>query len=438
MRHKKIKEVKEVKKEKKLLSYASPRWSGEILDCSMPMTFDQYDHCSYNCLYCFSFYQKALKAFNPLFPNQVGKHYQQTEPRAVSLNRFKKMFNLERKCQFTEYIKQKITMQWGGLSDPFDMFERKYGRGLEILKFLKEKDYPLCFSTKGTWWIYDDRYVELFHRQRNWNVKFSIINLDKKKASLMEMGVPSPEVRLQAIKDFNKIRGNGGSTLRLRPFIIGLSNPDHEELIEQAADAGVQAVSMEFFCYESRAVESMIERYDRMSEIVGFDIREFYRSNTTNLAGYYRLNWKIKEKYVNECEKICKKRRLRFYVSDSDHKDRCANGSCCGLPESWNYSRGQFTEALLIAKKKGIVRFSDISSHLEMYKGFEWRVAEGLNTQGTMTRCRRWGQTMFDYFREVWNTPNFVKSPYKIFNGLLHPVKVDKKGDVVYEYRPYR
>jgi len=32
--------------------YASPRWSQEILDCSMPMTFDTYSRCSYNCFYC--------------------------------------------------------------------------------------------------------------------------------------------------------------------------------------------------------------------------------------------------------------------------------------------------------------------------------------------------------------------------------------------------
>ena len=32
--------------------YDSPRWSGEICDCSMPLTFDTYSTCAYNCLYC--------------------------------------------------------------------------------------------------------------------------------------------------------------------------------------------------------------------------------------------------------------------------------------------------------------------------------------------------------------------------------------------------
>lgn len=32
--------------------YGSPRWSGEIMDCSMPVTFDQYSNCSFGCIYC--------------------------------------------------------------------------------------------------------------------------------------------------------------------------------------------------------------------------------------------------------------------------------------------------------------------------------------------------------------------------------------------------
>lgn len=31
--------------------YGSPRWSGEIADCTMPMTFDTYSNCSFGCVY---------------------------------------------------------------------------------------------------------------------------------------------------------------------------------------------------------------------------------------------------------------------------------------------------------------------------------------------------------------------------------------------------
>lgn len=40
--------------------YGSPRWSNEIADCSMPMTFDTYSNCSFGCLYCFAQFQRGL------------------------------------------------------------------------------------------------------------------------------------------------------------------------------------------------------------------------------------------------------------------------------------------------------------------------------------------------------------------------------------------
>ena len=40
--------------------YGSPRWTGEIADCSLPVTMDTYSNCSFGCVYCFSQYQRAI------------------------------------------------------------------------------------------------------------------------------------------------------------------------------------------------------------------------------------------------------------------------------------------------------------------------------------------------------------------------------------------
>ena len=50
---------KELDKPKIKQNYLSPRWSGEVCDCSMPVALDTYNTCSYNCLYCFAFFQKS-------------------------------------------------------------------------------------------------------------------------------------------------------------------------------------------------------------------------------------------------------------------------------------------------------------------------------------------------------------------------------------------
>lgn len=429
-----------------IIGYGSPRWSGEILDCSMPMTFDQYSRCSGNCLYCFSYFQKILISVNPLFGK--SEDYQKTEIKAVNVGLVKKMFT-QGGTQFDEYIHRRITMQWGGLADPFDHFERQHGVGLELLKFFKSINYPICFSTKFTWWLKDKRYTDLFRGQKNWNCKFSIITLNEAKSAAIEKGIPSPSERLDGIHRYAMLDA-GGATLRLRPFIIGMSNddvrprkrvvPGHVELVHQAGRLGATAVSTEFFCLEGRADPRLKARYDEMSKVLGYDILEFYRKNSPKMSGYLRLNWKIKERYVNEMEHAAEHMNMRFYVSDAHHKDRCANGSCCGLGEHWNYQRGQFTEMLHLAQSResGEVSWDDMEQHIAGLFDFSWRKAIGFNTGGTKQRCSRWNQSMYDYIHEIWNSPNSAKSPYKYFAGLLRPVRVDESGNVVYKYQSYQ
>lgn len=417
--------------------YNSPRWSGEILDCSMPMTFDTYNKCSYNCLYCFSFFQKSHSQVSGGTGNrQDPRMYQQSDLAAVDPKKIETLFKLESKNelkQFIPYITQRRVMQWGGLADQFDEYERRNGVTLELMKILKGHDYPLSFSTKATWWIYDERYRALVKGQDNWHIKFSIINLDKDRSRRMEKGVDSPQERLNAIKEYSSLN-KAGVTLRLRPFIIGFTdrNDEYIELIEQAAKAGVDSVTTEFFCLEARADKHLRRRYANMSEIIGYDIWDFYRSQSKG-AGYMRLNYSIKKPYIEKMRAACKKLGLRFYVSDAHHKEKCDGGSCCGLRTDYNYSRGQFTEAILIAREKGEVHYSDISKDVEALHGYRWYRAVGFNTTGWKEETKRRNQLMKDYIREMWNNPNNSRSPYRYFGGVLKPATVlDANGDVVY------
>lgn len=403
--------------------YQSPRWSGEVADCSMPMTFDQYSNCSYGCLYCFSQYQRALSG--------AKKNYLTKQVRAVNVEKFKKIFVEPDSSQFGEYVKQRMTMQWGGLSDPFCAFERKHGIGLEILRFLREIEYPVCFSTKGTWWTKDARYVDLFRGAGFWNVKVSIITLDRKRANVMEVGCPSPKERLLAMERISNF-GAGGVTLRLRPFIIGLTDPKHIDLIYSAADAGASALSTEFFCFESRS-NTLKQNLPSFNELCGFDVAAFYRKYSVS-QGYLRLNRKIKHNFILEMRGACRDRGMRFYVSDAHFKEMCDNGSCCGLDENWNYSRGQFCEALCIARKKGTVGWDDISHDMKHLYKVPFGRACGFNATSSEKRALFVGQSMYDYMRWLWNTPSAGQSPYRLFEGVLVPTTKDSENNLVYQY----
>lgn len=409
--------------------YQSPRWSAEIADCSMPMTFDTYSNCAFGCMYCFSQYQRGIGG--------AKEHYLAKEVNAVNVERIKKMFldPDQYAGQFAEYIKQRRVMQWGGLSDQFDGFERQFGKALELLRFFKEINYPLCFSTKATWWTQDERYMELFRGQRNWNVKFSIITLDQRKAAIIERGVPSPVARLEAIERIAKA-GAGGATLRLRPFIIGVSTPTYLDLISEAGNRGATALSTEFFCVEQRS-NTLKEFMPTLNELCGFDLMAFYRKYSY-AQGYLRLNRKVKRPFIENMKALCDRIGMRFYVSDAHFKELCCNGSCCGLPADWNYSKGQFCEALQICKDKGQVTWDDIKGDIESLHNYDWGRAVGYNANSSEKRAKFMGMTMAEYMRWLWNNPQAGQSPYTMFEGVMQPSGEDANGNIIYTYNHER
>lgn len=418
--------------------YGSPRWSGEICDCSMPLTFDTYSGCSYNCLYCFAYFQKShnIKGYK-------GKSNPKDRTvRCVNVDKVKKIFTnclnddpqSSDEKQFYPYIKNRITMQWGGMADGFDEYERQYGVSLKLLKFFDEIDYPLSISTKGTWWTKDPRYMNLVKKHKhNWHFKISIITLNEAKSTIIEEYCPTPLERLKAIKRLSDLGIH--VTLRLRPFIIGLSD-DYPKLIHKGAEAGADSVTTEFFCLETRATPDLKMKYKIMSDLVGYDIWEFYKKHSHG-AGYRRLNYALKRKTIKNMKKIAHKHKMLFYTSDAHHKEKCDIVCCCGTPPSFKIYDGHFAGALQTAKKRKnhTVYWKDIEKDVEKYLGhFEWYSAAGFNTGSSKMRAKRKTQTMADYLRSIWNNPKDSKSPYKYFEGVLYPVGLDKDNNVVYKY----
>lgn len=408
--------------------YPSPRWSYELLDCSLPMTFDQYSNCSYDCLYCFAQYQRN---------GDLAARHAAKAVRPVGIDRVKHLWDRAPGGQFGPYIASGRTMQWGGMADPFCNFERRFGTGLELLRFFKERGQSICFSTKGTWWTRDERYVELFRDNPRWNVKFSIITLDREKARVVERKVPSPAARLRAMERVAKMN-TGGVTLRLRPFLVGVSNPSHVDLIRAAADAGATAVSTEFWCMERRSM-SLRKKLPAMSRAAGVDLFRLYTEQSKR-HGLLRLNRNFKRPFVDEMEAAARERGLRFYVSDYDFKERCDNGCCCGLPEDWPYQHGQFTHALLLAKRTGEARWSDIADGFKDWGQFQ--AANAIQCQlfssSSERRAGFIGMSMYEAVRWCWNNPKSGNSPYQMFDGVMRPDRLDEEGNVVYVYDPAR
>lgn len=409
--------------------YQSPRWTGEVADCSFPVTLDTYSRCSFGCLYCFSSFQKTLHR---------GGAERTTYEQAISsvnVERVKKLFSGETVNQFTPWTSQKRPIQWGGLSDPFDMWEKKYGKTLELMEFFDSIDYPISFSTKSAWVFHDERYLRLFQKQgRNWHIKFSIITLDEKKAARIERGVPSPAERLEAMC----IASGCGSatTLRLRPYIIGVSEDGLEELIARAAQAGAYSVSTECLCMELRAVcnknnSQVRDAFQKISEQAGFDVIRYYREHSRG-GGYLRLTPAEKAPIFERIHRLCDRHGLAFFCSDACGKAQSASCCCCGAPPNFAYSKGNFSQALQIARRNGVVRFGDIAGEMFHLQNVGYASANGFNTGSSQNRAKFLDFSLKDYLRFLWNNPQRGQSPGKMFSDYLEAAGLDENGDVIY------
>lgn len=127
-------------------------------------------------------------------------------------------------------------------------------------------------------------------------------------------------------------------------------------------------------------------------------------------------------------------RIIIVYRSEDAHfKELCHNGSCCGLPPTWNYSRGQMCEALNICKRKGYVRWSDIKLDAENLLRAKLEKAMNLGTREKASKY--YTMSAADYMKWCWNNPQAAHSPYKMFEGAMVPAdERDSEGNIVYKY----
>jgi len=414
--------------------YQSPRWSTEITDCSMPLSFDTYSNCAHQCLYCFSFFQRAV--------GKSAKDYLHHKVKSVDVEKVKKIFTMDESLvgtayeQFFPYVKKRYVMQWGGLSDAFDWYEQRFRKSLELLRFFCEINYPISISTKGAWWLDDPEYIDVLRGADNVHIKFTIITTDEQKASVLEAGCATPSERFEAMRKASELLGANRVTLRLRPYIIGVSDLCVDELFQQAADNGAFSVSLEFLCIEKRTTPNHHIRYDAISGQCGYNLFQYYRRHSKT-PGYMRLNYDLKRPYVEHMQELVERYNLKLFVSDAHHKEKSCDAGCCGLPSDGvlgNYVRGHFAEAILIAKRNGVVSWDDIADKAAWSKELGFKKAIGFNSGTTRERAKRQYQSMYDFLLDTWNNTKSWASPSRYFGGVLVPLRLDGDGNVIYAY----
>ena len=424
--------------------YSSPRVSSEIPDCSMPLTFDQYNFCSLGCLYCFAYF---FKSNNPTI--------KQVELKSIDVHRMVaairgRATNQNDQVMYEHFYKRRFLLHWGGLADPFCHFEMKNGVGLRLIKSLGRLSYPTLFSYKGPG-VNNPAVIKEFEKcapQRNFAFQCSVVTWSEELAKRIEIGVPTPKARIASLKRFSDM--GYWTILRLRPFIIGISDEGLDDLLEEALAAGIRGVSMEFMAIDGRSNVGMRARYDWIGGLIGVDnLPAYFQAlSPAERGGYRRLNRFVKEPYVRKVYEFCAKHDLVCAISDPDFKELNTSGSCCGMPDKYpenpeleNWTVSQLTyhvkelrRVFHLTGEKPVLRFSDVYGD-ESYLDEQLLAAENVAVIGRSYAERR-AVTQRDMLRERWNNLGSPANPRNYLHGKVMPCGVDENDDMVYVYEP--
>ena len=349
------------------------RLSTEYSDCSMPICMDQYNICSGNCMYCFAY---NFKTTNPALSKGNLKNIKSANMKKAEELFYGKSKNLFYKTLYEKIIKRKKVIQWGGLADPFDGYEKRFKIGEEIIKIFIDIGQPIRFSTK---FMIPDNIKLLLEKneKRNFAFMYSIITNSDELSRRIEEETTLPSIRWQQLKYLSDL---GYYTIvRLRPFMVGITDKSLDEIFENVLKYKVNAISTEFFALQLTCGSSVRERNNLLFTEISdsnIDYYDMYKkaSKCTNRGTYLRLNRDIKEKYMRKIYKFCIENKINLGVSDPDYKELNTGGSCCGLPD-WkdqdgkygnlsNYQRSQMTE-LLIRKKREFWRLNNVDDLLK-------------------------------------------------------------------------
>ena len=151
----------------------------QIVLCNLPIRFDTYVGCSHGCRYCF-----VQKKNGQLEAVKKGDTVESL-----------KAFVQGKRSGETAWCDWNIPIHWGGMSDPFQPVEKKYGYSLDCLKYLAETKYPFVVSTKGRL-AASPEYLELL-AECNCVVQISMVC---SRYDQLEKGAPSYEERLEMLR----------------------------------------------------------------------------------------------------------------------------------------------------------------------------------------------------------------------------------------------
>lgn len=332
--------------------YSSPiNVNNQLYYCGVPFRLDTYNGCTHGCIYCFV---RAAELTSAARKNR-GDTILLADPNAVErIMSVGRLTQQERAAVAIEWVRHRVPIHWGGMSDPFQPCERKYGLSKRLMQTFSIHKYPVIISTKGTM-MAEPEYLKLLEEGK-YGVQVTVLTDNDEIAARIEPGAPSATERLRALEILAE-RGIW-TAVRIQPMVPN-SKIEFElpRYLEKLAKIGVKHVMAEGYKVPVRNEVGMKKMWDLFPEA-----KSAYMFSKSEGFEWHLPSWR-KWKYVKVMIEECHKLGMTYGAADNDMRDMGDGACCCGadfIPGFENFWRYQASQAAVIAKEKGWVHLDDM------------------------------------------------------------------------------
>lgn len=272
--------------------------SSKFAICGLPIRVDTYKTCSFGCKYCFSNNRVIMEFEKSLQVGDIG----------TVKRRLAKIFdeNTSTESNFLNtLIKDRITWHCGGMSDPFQPCERKFGITKQLVDVTNEYSISILFSTKADT-VYDADIRPDLH-----TFQLSVTNVDDRVD--IEPNVPPIKKRIEFYRNLKSSGYRVG--IRVQPFIPTISTLDILKTFKDADNFTIEGIKL---------VPQNEDQKRQMIELLGLSRSDFTQKGLLTLLPEIRL--KAYGVFIDYMDK----NNIPYSISDNDLRRFSTNNCCCG------------------------------------------------------------------------------------------------------------
>jgi DNA repair photolyase len=386
--------------------------------CGLPLRLDSYAGCGFRCTFCFARFRGG---------NSFGESVRPA-PTMTLAHIFRRALETDddQKGFVAQFLRRRVPVHFGGMSDPFQPAETRHGITKSFLHTLARYHYPTVISTRSTM-VASHPYVDLLQEIGPVVVQFSFCSTKNTLASRFE---PYSAVPTGLLKTMERLTKKGITvSCRWQPYIPGASEPA-EEFVSRVSGTGCRHVALEHL---KVPVERNHPLWERLTQAAGRDLHDEYKTLKARPDGReFVLPASAKLPTIIDTATAVRRRKMSFGAADNEFQYVSDTGCCCSgvdqFPGFGNWFKHQIGYAVR-SSVGGRITYDSLSR--------EWTPAGSidrfLNSHSRLSSRNGMSGSIRDHLKMRWNNPKSPASPTS-FYGVIPAGEVTSSGNKVYKW----